>query len=83
MCFCLHIYIFQDVALIYLLSGTLVVSQKIADTGQEVTMFVAHPGEIVGGLAVLTGEPSFFSIRAKHASRIAMLSKTTFYRYVQ
>ena len=45
-------------------------------------MFVAHPGEIVGGLAVLTGEPSFFSIRAKHASRIAMLSKTTFYKYV-
>ncbi|XP_023708720.1 neuropathy target esterase sws isoform X2 [Cryptotermes secundus] len=69
----------KDVALIYLLSGTLVVSQKIADSGQEVTMFVAHPGEIVGGLAVLTGEPSFFSIRAKHASRIAMLSKNTFY----
>ncbi|XP_021934156.1 neuropathy target esterase sws isoform X3 [Zootermopsis nevadensis] len=69
----------KDVALIYVLSGTLVVSQKIADTGQEVTMFVAHPGEIVGGLAVLTGEPSFFSIRAKHASRIAMISKTTFY----
>jgi len=46
-------------------------------------MFVAHPGEIVGGLAVLTGEPSLFSIRAKHASRIAMLSKTTFYRYIQ
>lgn len=66
--------------MIYLLSGTLVVSQKIADSGQEVTMFVAHPGEIVGGLAVLTGEPSFFSIRAKHASRIAMLSKNTFYR---
>jgi lysophospholipid hydrolase len=66
-----------------LLSGTLVVSQKIADGGHEVTMFVAHPGEIVGGLAVLTGEPSFFSIRAKQPSRIALLSKTTFYRYIQ
>ena len=76
-------FCFQDAALIYLLSGTLVISQKITDSGHEVTMFVAHPGEIVGGLAVLTGEPSFFSIRAKHASRIAMLSKTTFYRYIQ
>ncbi|GFG31714.1 hypothetical protein Cfor_06274 [Coptotermes formosanus] len=73
----------KDAALIYLLSGTLVVSQKIPDSGHEVTMFVAHPGEIVGGLAVLTGEPSFFSIRAKHASRIAMLSKTTFYSIVR
>lgn len=73
----------KDAALIYLLSGSLVVSQKITDSGHEVTMFVAHPGEIVGGLAVLTGEPSFFSIRAKHASRIAMLSKTTFYSIVR
>ncbi|KAJ9601496.1 hypothetical protein L9F63_000335, partial [Diploptera punctata] len=73
----------KDVALVYLLSGSLVVSQKIADSGQEVTMFVAHPSEIVGGLAVLTGEPSFFSIRAKHASRIGMLSKTTFYNIMR
>lgn len=42
-------------------------------------MFSAHQGEIVGGLAVLTGEPSFYTIRAKHASRIALLSKSTFF----
>ncbi|KAL4719636.1 hypothetical protein ACJJTC_014992, partial [Scirpophaga incertulas] len=35
--------------------------------------------EVEGGLAVLTGEPSFFSIRAKHFSRIGLLSKTTVY----
>lgn len=45
-------------------------------------MFTAHPGEIVGGLAVLTGEPSFFTIRVKHTSRIALISKSTFYRWV-
>ncbi|XP_075226516.1 patatin like phospholipase domain containing sws isoform X3 [Lycorma delicatula] len=68
-----------DVALVYLLSGSLVVSQKMTDNQEEVNMFTAHPGEIVGGLAVLTGEPSFFTIRAKHASRIALLSKSTVY----
>ncbi|XP_034233651.1 neuropathy target esterase sws isoform X1 [Thrips palmi] len=69
----------KDVALVYLLSGTLIVSQKLADMQEEVHMFTAHPGEMVGGLAVLTGEPSFFTIRAKHFSCIALLSKTTFY----
>lgn len=50
-----------------------------ADSGEEVHMFSAHQGEIVGGLAVLTGEPSFYTIRAKHLSRIALLSKQTFF----
>ena len=72
----------QDVALVYVLSGSLIVSQRVSegrDAGQEVHMFSAHQGEIVGGLAVLTGEPSFYTIRAKHASRIALLSKSTFF----
>jgi lysophospholipid hydrolase len=67
------------VALVYLLSGTLIVSQKTTEAHEEVHMFTSHPGEIVGGLAVLTGEPSFFTIRAKHTSRIALISKDTFY----
>ncbi|XP_011863484.1 PREDICTED: neuropathy target esterase sws isoform X1 [Vollenhovia emeryi] len=72
----------KDVALVYVLSGSLIVSQRVSegrDAGQEVHMFSAHQGEIVGGLAVLTGEPSFYTIRAKHASRIALLSKLTFF----
>ncbi|XP_049884906.1 neuropathy target esterase sws isoform X3 [Pectinophora gossypiella] len=69
----------QDVALVYLLSGALLVSQRVADSDGEVHMFTAYPGEVEGGLAVLTGEPSFFSIRAKHFSRIGLLSKTTVY----
>ncbi|XP_011698482.1 PREDICTED: neuropathy target esterase sws isoform X2 [Wasmannia auropunctata] len=72
----------KDVALVYVLSGSLTVSQRVSegrDAGQEVHMFTAHQGEIVGGLAVLTGEPSFYTIRAKHASRIALLSKLTFF----
>ncbi|XP_012527947.1 neuropathy target esterase sws isoform X2 [Monomorium pharaonis] len=72
----------KDVALVYVLSGSLIVSQRVSegrDASQEVHMFSAHQGEIVGGLAVLTGEPSFYTIRAKHASRIALLSKLTFF----
>ncbi|XP_044016659.1 neuropathy target esterase sws isoform X4 [Aphidius gifuensis] len=72
----------KDIALVYVVSGSLVISQKVAEgnnTNQEVHMFSAHQGEIVGGLAVLTGEPSFYTIRAKHPSRIALLSKQTFF----
>uniref|UniRef100_V9IBX3 Neuropathy target esterase sws n=1 Tax=Apis cerana TaxID=7461 RepID=V9IBX3_APICE len=72
----------KDVALVYVISGILIVSQRVSegrDIGQEVHMFSAHQGEIVGGLAVLTGEPSFYTIRAKHSSRIALLSKSTFF----
>ncbi|XP_011140615.1 neuropathy target esterase sws isoform X3 [Harpegnathos saltator] len=72
----------KDVALVYVLSGSLIVSQRVSesrDAYQEVHMFSAHQGEIVGGLAVLTGEPSFYTIRAKHPSRIALISKMTFF----
>ncbi|XP_017765183.1 PREDICTED: neuropathy target esterase sws isoform X1 [Eufriesea mexicana] len=72
----------KDVALVYVVSGSLIVSQRVSegrDISQEVHMFSAHQGEIVGGLAVLTGEPSFYTIRAKHSSRIALLSKLTFF----
>lgn len=63
----------------YVLAGALVVSQKLADVEDEADMFTALPGEIVGGLAVLTGEPSFFTIKAKYSSTVALISKTTFY----
>ena len=58
------------------------VSQKVTEGDDEVHMFTAYHGEFVGGLAVLTGEPSFFTIRAKHFTRIALLSKNAFYGLV-
>ncbi|XP_074028939.1 patatin like phospholipase domain containing sws isoform X1 [Leptinotarsa decemlineata] len=69
----------KDCALVYVISGALVVSQKMFDGEEEIHMFTSHSGEIVGGLAVLTGEPSFFTIKAKHHTRIALISKNTFY----
>ncbi|XP_024215702.1 neuropathy target esterase sws isoform X3 [Halyomorpha halys] len=73
----------KDVALLYLLGGLLNVSQNSAEEEDEVHMFTAHPGEVVGGLAVLTGEPSFFSIRTKTAACVAMISKTTIYNILR
>lgn len=49
---------------------------------EAVHMFTAHAGEVVGGLAVLTGEPSFFTVRAKHSTLIGLISKNNFYKYV-
>ncbi|KAK9737814.1 Cyclic nucleotide-binding domain [Popillia japonica] len=70
----------KDIALIYIISGSLIVSQKTVDNQEdEVHMFTAHSGETVGGLAVITGEPSFFTIKAKHQSRIASISKDDCY----
>ncbi|XP_008556860.1 neuropathy target esterase sws isoform X2 [Microplitis demolitor] len=75
----------KDIALVYVLSGSLVISQRGSeggrsfDSSEQVHMFSAHAGEVVGGLAVLTGEPSFYTIRAKHPSRIGLLSKQTFF----
>ncbi|KAI4459957.1 hypothetical protein MML48_6g00010887 [Holotrichia oblita] len=70
----------KDIALIYIITGSLIVSQKTVDNQEdEVHMFTAHSGETVGGLAVITGEPSFFTIKAKHQSRIASISKDDCY----
>ncbi|KAJ8931428.1 hypothetical protein NQ314_015667 [Rhamnusium bicolor] len=41
----------KDVALVYVISGALIVSQKLTEGEEEVHMFTAYPGEIVGGLS--------------------------------
>ena len=71
----------KDAALVYVVSGTLSVSQRACNKNEDVQMFLAHAGELVGGLAVLTGEASFFTVRSRHTACVAMLSKATFYSY--
>jgi lysophospholipid hydrolase len=66
-----------DCGLVYILSGTLTLTQR--ENEREVLMFNAHCGEFVGALAVLTGEPSIFTIKAKHHSRVAVMSSSEFY----
>ncbi|CAG0883270.1 unnamed protein product [Darwinula stevensoni] len=51
-------------AIYYVRRGVLhVVLENDENTGGKEKLFVAQEGEILGGLSVLTGEPSYFTIR--------------------
>ncbi|KAF2359787.1 Cyclic nucleotide-binding domain [Trinorchestia longiramus] len=56
-----------------------IASSSAGSDDKEVHMFTAHPGDLVGGLAVLSGDPSFFTVRSSHQSRVATISRDTFY----
>ena len=47
---------------------------------EQRTLFSVHPGELVDPLAVLTGEPAFFTIRSRTDARVVVISKSDFYR---
>lgn len=77
----------QEICLVYILSGSLTLVQQGSSipgsknkTDSEVHSHNAYPGEMIGGLAVLTGESSLYTVRAKHYSRIALLKRNTVYR---
>ncbi|GFY60412.1 neuropathy target esterase sws [Trichonephila inaurata madagascariensis] len=69
----------EDVALLYVIAGSLSVSQKTADKKEENFLFIVHSGEIMGALAVLSGEPSLFTIRTRHFTQVGILSKKNTY----
>eukprot|EP00795_Rhopilema_esculentum_P010763 gene10763-19552_t len=67
----------KSCSLYFLVQGSLRVIQK-TEEGEE-SLYSAVPGEFVGSLALLTGEPSFFTIRAEKKSFIIIVSKIDFY----
>uniref|UniRef100_A0A2S2NHV6 Neuropathy target esterase sws n=1 Tax=Schizaphis graminum TaxID=13262 RepID=A0A2S2NHV6_SCHGA len=74
----------KDAALVLLLNGSMLVSQKMDPEGlTEAYMYSVNPGDIVGGLAVLTGEPGFLTFRADRPSVISILSKNTVYEIMR
>ncbi|XP_056313732.1 patatin-like phospholipase domain-containing protein 7 [Danio aesculapii] len=73
----------QDVSVQFVISGTLHVYQRLIDREEESCLFVAHPGEMVGHLAVLTGEPLIFSVRAQRDCCFLSISKTHFYEIMR
>ncbi|KAL4141643.1 hypothetical protein QTP88_004247 [Uroleucon formosanum] len=74
----------KDAALVLLLSGSMIVSQKMDPEGlTEAHMYSVNPGDIVGGLAVLTGEPGFLTFRADRPSIISILSRNTVYEIMR
>lgn len=66
----------------FVISGLLHVYQRMIGREEETRLFVTHPGELVGQLAVLTGEPLIFTVRAQRDCSFLSISKTHFYESV-
>ncbi|XP_053466100.1 patatin-like phospholipase domain-containing protein 7 [Ictalurus furcatus] len=73
----------QDVSMQFVISGMLHVYQRMIDRDEDSCLFVTHPGELVGHLAVLTGEPLIFSVRAHRDCSFLSISKTHFYEMMR
>lgn len=78
----------QEIGLVYILSGSLSLLQhstsfqgasKKTDES-EVHSHSSYPGDVIGGLAVLTGESSLYTVRARQFSRIALLKRSSVYK---
>lgn len=65
--------------LFYVLSGSIIVSQKSIDRDEENILYVVYPGEIVGALSVITGEPSLFTIKTRQSSKVGVVTKDNIY----
>ena len=67
----------HESSMYYVVSGSLGVSQKLVDKSdhRNAHLFVAVKGELVGTLAVLTGEPSMFNVRAKTNAKVLTITR--------
>ncbi|XP_008304976.1 patatin-like phospholipase domain-containing protein 7, partial [Stegastes partitus] len=72
-----------EVSIQFVISGLLHVYQRMIDREEETRLFVTHPGELVGHLAVLTGEPLIFTVRAQRDCSFLSISKTHFYEIMR
>ncbi|XP_028628610.1 patatin-like phospholipase domain-containing protein 7 isoform X1 [Grammomys surdaster] len=73
----------QDVNILFVVSGMLHVYQQKIDSLEDTCLFLTHPGEMVGQLAVLTGEPLMFTIRANRDCSFLSISKAHFYEIMK
>ncbi|XP_034491980.2 patatin-like phospholipase domain-containing protein 7 isoform X3 [Marmota flaviventris] len=73
----------QDVNILFVVSGLLHVYQQKIDSQEDACLFLTHPGEMVGQLAVLTGEPLTFTIRANRDCSFLSISKAHFYEIMR
>uniref|UniRef100_A0A673XFE4 lysophospholipase n=1 Tax=Salmo trutta TaxID=8032 RepID=A0A673XFE4_SALTR len=67
----------------FVISGALHVYQRTIDREEDTLLFLTHPGEMVGHLAVLTGEPLIFSVRAHRDCSFLSISKAAFYEIMR
>lgn len=76
----------DDVLLIYVITGGLTLINHQPTKGTKKTdgnYITVHPGEVVGGLAVLTGESSLYTIKSKQFTRVGLLTKESVYKIMQ
>ncbi|XP_022223777.2 LOW QUALITY PROTEIN: neuropathy target esterase sws [Drosophila obscura] len=79
----------DDVCVWYVMTGTLSVYQANADATRvkqdktDMLIHYVHPGEIVGGLAMLTGEASAYTIRSRNNSRVAFIRRAAIYQIMR
>ncbi|XP_067941104.1 patatin-like phospholipase domain-containing protein 7 isoform X1 [Watersipora subatra] len=67
-----------DADVTFVVKGHVLVSQKTIEK-KDCPMFTAGPGEMVGMLATLSGEPSIFGIKTSEKTTVAHISKSNFY----
>ncbi|XP_050441500.1 neuropathy target esterase sws-like [Adelges cooleyi] len=76
--------VFMETALVLLLDGSITVFRKIDPEGlTQAQICTINPGNIIGGLAVLTEEIGFLSFKTSSPSVIAILSKDTIYELMR
>ncbi|XP_034489776.1 neuropathy target esterase sws isoform X2 [Drosophila innubila] len=83
----------DDVCVWFVMTGTLAVYQSNADATRatsvkqdsrnDMLIHFVHPGEIVGGLAMLTGEASAYTIKARNNTRIAFIRRAAIYQIMR
>lgn len=76
----------DDVLLIYVITGGLTLINLQPTKGTKKTdgnYITVHPTEVVGGLAVLTGESSLYTIKSKQFTRVGLLTKESVYKIMQ
>ncbi|XP_017029105.1 neuropathy target esterase sws isoform X3 [Drosophila kikkawai] len=79
----------DDVCIWFVMTGTLAVYQGNQDATRakpdksDMLIHFVHPGEIVGGLAMLTGEASAYTIRSRNNSRIAFIRRAAIYQIMR
>lgn len=74
----------QESNLYFVVTGLLEVQQQmVGKESEQRTMYRVCPGELVGTLAVLTGEPSFFTIRVMTDARLIFIAKNEFYQIMK
>ncbi|KMZ08688.1 neuropathy target esterase sws isoform X3 [Drosophila simulans] len=79
----------DDVCVWFVMTGTLAVYQSNQDATRakqdksDMLIHFVHPGEIVGGLAMLTGEASAYTIRSRSNTRIAFIRRAAIYQIMR